>query len=127
MAKLELSLNLDVCQNPKTYPKTKIFAGNILPSLKVEAKVGSFIKADGWKTGERLLPSDWDKADFYSPTGFSVGVLQVATNVYISGRKLLYKDGNKWVRIQIEFVGDGEPSSFTYGWMLIDEFNMVAI
>lgn len=108
---------IGIAINQKDCPKFKIING-----WKVKAKVGYYVHADGWAFGECLKSSDWDKADFYLPTGYTFGNTQVqhevAVNIYISGRKLIHKDGGIYVRVQIEFVHDGdEENSHTYGVM----------
>ena len=80
-------------------------------------EVGSLIRPDGWRFSERLVESDWSEAEFYLLTGHCVGIQQVAVNITITGRTLQRFDGDLWVRVKIEFVGDGEPSVFHGGWM----------
>ena len=113
---------MSIALNPKDCPKFKVING-----WKVEAKVGYYVHADGWKFGECLKSSDWDKADFYLPTGYTFGTTEIATNIYISGRKLIHKDGGIYVRVQIEFVHDGdEENSHTYGVMkLLDDMDYI--
>lgn len=98
--------------NKKTYPKSKIING-----WKVEAKVGYYVHPDGWRFGECLASSDWDDANYYLPTGYDFGIKQIATNIYISGGKMIHKDGAIYIRVQVEFVGDGDPNTYVYGVM----------
>jgi hypothetical protein len=87
----------------------------------VTPMIGSLVEPDGWKLAEMLCPSDWDKADFYLHTGHEHGVTKVAVNIKVTGRKTRRRYGNQfWVRIRIEFVGDGEPSKFHGGWLKQD-------
>jgi len=81
--------------------------------------VGSYVVPELWRFGGRLTASDWDKAQFYLPTNQPV-VKEVATNVTVTGRTLQRRQGSLYVRCQIEFVGDGEPSTFSGGWMLVE-------
>ena len=106
---------MDISLNPKQCPEAKIING-----WAVVAKNGYHVHPDGWRFGECLKSSSWDKAKFYLPTGYDYGIKEIATNIYISGRKLIHKDGNRYVRVQIEFVGDGEPNTYTYGTMKLD-------
>lgn len=110
---------MDISLNPKQYPQFKIIRG-----WKVEAMVGNYIHPDGWRFGECLRSSSWDKARFYLPTGYNFGIKEIATNIYISGRKFIHNDGNVYIRVQIEFVGDGEPNTYTYGLMKLNDLKM---
>jgi len=44
----------------------------------------------------------------------------LAVNVVVTGRTWQRRQGDYYVRVEIEFVGDGEPSVFAGGWMLRD-------
>lgn len=96
----------------KQYPKFKFVEAHM-----VEAKVGNYIVPAGWRIGQCLASSAWDKADFYLPTGMMV-VKEIATNIYITGRKFIWKNGERWVKVKIEFVGDDEPNTHMFGEML---------
>ena len=82
-----------------------------------EGAIGMYLVPDGWRFGSRLEASDWDKAKFYLPTNSGGPVKAIAVNVKITGRTLQRICGDLFVRCQIEFVGDGEPSTFTGGWL----------
>lgn len=89
-------------------------------------QVGSEIYVDGWEPAPMLLQaSEWDGAQFYLPTfsGLRGGPIKtIACNVTITGRTPqtpFGKGGADCVRVKIEFVGDGEPSTFVSGWMRI--------
>jgi hypothetical protein len=88
---------------------------------EIEVKVGCCIRPDGWSFGGRLISSAWDKAQFRlpRPAAFSGDPIQsLAVNVVVTGRTVQLREGGYWVRVRIEFVGDGEPSTFTGGWLL---------
>lgn len=91
----------------------------VIYGREVEAKVASYVRPELWPFGARLQPSDWPAASFYLPTGGSI-VKEIAVNVTVTGRTLAMKAGAFWVRCKIEFVGDGEPSQFSPGWMLVE-------
>lgn len=80
-------------------------------------EVGTVIKPDNWQFGQRLERSEWDRAAFRLPSGRYPGV-STAVNVVITGRTLRRIGGSYWLRVLIEFVGDGEPSISHGGWML---------
>lgn len=83
----------------------------------MEPKIGDLILPDGWTIPHRLEESDWEKAKFRLPTGQSVGVLSLAVNVEVSGKseKRMFGEWG-WIRVKLEFVGDGEPSKIHYGY-----------
>jgi hypothetical protein len=70
--------------------------------------------------GGRLKPSTWDKAQFYLPTNSGGPIKELAVNVTVTGRTLQRMQGDLFVRVKIEFVGDGEPSTFTGGWLKVE-------
>lgn len=82
-------------------------------------KVGSYVEPDGWRFGGRLLPETWEAASFRLPTGLTT-VTSLAVNVKVTGTMYRYRRGSRWVRVKVEFVGDGEPSRFRGAWMKVD-------
>ena len=84
----------------------------------IQPTVGTYIKPDGWYLGECLSASDgWKDASFPGcafrlPAGN--GLYKLAVNVTVTGRKV-NKQG--MIRAKVEFVGDGEESTFTGAWM----------
>jgi hypothetical protein len=86
---------------------------------EVEVKAGSHIEPDGWYVGQALVPSHWERADFYLSTGRAHGVTQVAVNIQITGRTLRRRMGSLYVRVKITLVGDGEPDREHGGWLLV--------
>ena len=92
---------------------------------------GDYIKPDGWKAGEIITADDGYKdssfpgCQFRIPAGgyrkeinsqgiehYTKPFYMLAINVTVTGRK---PDRNGHYRVKIEFVGDGEPSTFTGG------------
>lgn len=99
--------------------------------LEVTPRIGSYVQPDAWKHGEKLVASDWDQAQFRIPTGIRAGgaftmtpsgYVEIAINVEVTGRtwQRAPYTGTLRVRCRIEFVGDGEPSSFSGGWLYAD-------
>ena len=86
----------------------------------MEPRVGDFVKPDEWKIGETLVASDGFKdatfpgCSFRMPAG--AGLYQLAVNVTVTG-----KNPNRagMVRCRIEFVGDGDASTFAGGWIAL--------
>lgn len=84
----------------------------------VTLQPGKQLYVDGWDIFSRgLKPSEWEKAQFRleSRTG-----LWLAVNITLTGRTIQKKNGQSVVKCKIEFVGDGEPSTFNSGWVFID-------
>ena len=112
---------MNISLNPKYFPKFRIING-----WRVEAKAKYYVHPDGWRFGELLKSSDWDKADYYLQTGYTFGTTEIATNIYISGRKLIHKNGAIYVRVKIEFVHDGgEENVHTYGVMKLLDMDYI--
>lgn len=81
--------------------------------------VGCYVEPDGWDTGSRLVLSDWDDAPFRLP---SVNHLTIAYPVRIKVTSRVERrgpGGTSRVRVQIEWVHDGEAPSFSGGWMSV--------
>jgi hypothetical protein len=93
----------------------------VIYEQNVEIKIGCYIRPDNWAFGSRLSASEWDKAQFRLPrpnTFPNDPIQSLAVNVVITGRSFQRREGDYWVRVRIEFVGDGEPPTFCGGWML---------
>ncbi len=84
------------------------------PALDI--KVGTYIAPDGWKFGDLLKPGLSGFCDFYLPTGYDFGVKMLACNIRVSGRKAQKRQGDWFARVEITFVGDGEPNTIHHGW-----------
>ena len=88
----------------------------------ITPQVGDYVQPNHWATGELLLPGDGFKdssfpgAQFRLPSARRRGPT-LAVNIKATGRKSHFT-GTGWkVRVRIEFVGDGEPSTFSGGWL----------
>lgn len=96
----------------------------IISNAKHIPLVGDFVHPDEWKMGENLLADDGFKdssfpgCEFRLPGGLDY---KLAVNIRVTGKPhFLYElGGQSWCksRCKIEFVGDGEPSEFTGGWI----------
>jgi len=82
-----------------------------------QARVGRYVRPDGWGMGGVLLASDWDRAHYYLPVHSGGPVNEVAVNVTVTGRTIQADQGSSAVRVMIEFVGDCEPSTVVRGWL----------
>lgn len=85
---------------------------------------GNFIAPDGWNIGENLevsngySDSDFPGCEYRLPAGFGI---RLAVNIVITGRTSHFYGGLGTsiyrTRVKIEFVGDGEPSTYTGAWL----------
>ena len=81
-------------------------------------KIGDGIKGDMWKCGEKLIKDDGFKDADFPGCQFKyihyVSGAQIAINIKVTGKPKF--NGFKYQsRCKIEFVGDGEPSTFSSG------------
>jgi len=112
---------MNTCQPRTSTVETKIIFGR-----EVRPEVGSLIELDDRDhIGELLREGDdftcpgYPGCDFRFPINFGP-IKDVAVNVKVTGRTRQIRTGSHWVRVQVEFVGDCEPSTFAGGWMRID-------
>ena len=87
----------------------------------VKAEIGNYIQPDNWKIGQKLTADNG-----YSDSSFlgcqfrlSTDNADFAVNIKVTGRKINYDGMMPRVRVEIEFVNDGEVSTKTNGWMTI--------
>jgi hypothetical protein len=86
-------------------------------ATKVEA--GKWVEPDGWKRGNSLVADESGFCDFRLPSD-NYATVACAVRIHVTGRTLqrgLYKQR---VRVKIEFLKDGEPSTFQGGWMYVN-------
>jgi hypothetical protein len=86
---------------------------------------GYYVCPDGWgppSGGDKLLPSDWEQARYRLPVHAPGGIKSIAVNVTVTGTPQR-KWGGIWQRVKIEFVGDGEPSEVSRGWVLVSPYH----
>ena len=88
---------------------------------------GHYLQPDNWNIGENITEAD-DYSDssfpgcqYRIPAGLPELGWQLAINLKISGRKSFSLDYGRYkTRVAIEWVGDGEPSEFSNGWIYTD-------
>jgi hypothetical protein len=85
----------------------------------VSAKVGTYVEIEGGPTcGKCLLPcDDWAEADFRWEDPIYGASRAIACNVHVTGRTIQRRFGCQVIRGQIEWVGDGEPNTFSKCWI----------
>lgn len=86
--------------------------------MNIVPRIGDTLYLDGWTT--YLNPSDWNQAEWRVPSARYPGIPGLAINLRITGRTVQRKFGNLVVRIEIIWVGDGEPDTYSKGWLAID-------
>lgn len=97
-----------------------LLKSKVIDGYLVSAKDGCLLKPEKWEFGRLLMPSDWQDASHYLQRGWGEHEGVIAVNVYITGRKIRYNSTYGFhVSILLEFVGDGEPSTFTSGILYI--------
>ena len=97
--------------------------------LKSQAKLldGQYLHPDEWRIGENITrdrsnfkDSSFPGCDYRIPAGYPINY-NLAINIAITGRKSHDVGYDRYkTRVKIEFVGDGEPSTFTSGWIYTD-------
>jgi len=85
-------------------------------------KVNDAVRPDGWMSfsnlteGNSYSDSSFPGCEFYLPSCNFIDV-KYAVNIKVTGKPhFVSKDWYK-SRVKIEFVGDGEPSTFEGGWI----------
>ncbi len=94
--------------------RSKVVEGRL-----VIAEVGDVIERESGNC-DRLLECEWDGADFRWPNPIQEWKMSHAraVNIHITGRTFQHRSGGTWwVRVSMEFVGDGEPSTFCRAWL----------
>jgi len=89
---------------------------------------GFAVEPDEWTTFSCLEESDgfsdssFAGCQYRLPSNCSQDY-KLAVNIKVTGRKSHNVYDNRYrTRVQIEFVGDGEPSTSTHGWMYHDGY-----
>ena len=103
-------------QNSK-YFSEDIFADNKCPA-----------KPEEWpgEAGYRLFKADAFQLDYFGEGTVRIETLlplipHIAIKIYVTGREPQYRHGNWRIRVQFEFLQDGEPSIFSPGWFWIND------
>lgn len=102
--------------------------GRVVEAPQGDSRITA-IQLDSWDTFETVevdtdtyTDSDWEGCEYRISSG--VAVKDVAVNVKLTGRKS-FPHGNAYrTRCEVEFVGDGQPSTFYNGlvWSTADLF-----
>ncbi len=90
------------------------------PKQERTIQIGTYVEPDGWRGwGANLEEGLAGFCDFYF-TGPMTGAT-MAVNVKVTGRTVQRRKGDLWVRVQVTFVGEDDPSTTTGGWVLAYE------
>ena len=97
----------------------------VIKGMDCTPHIGSFILLDSRHLGELLQAGDDPIGQGYPGCQFRMPVRNshfgpVSVNVKVTGRTVQIKQGMLMVRVQIEWVGDCEPSQFSSGWMKVN-------
>jgi len=103
--------------------KSKSSKNIVLPAYK-----SMNIKPDEWTTfscleeGDDYTDSSFAGCEYRLPSKCAMDY-KIAVNIKVTGHKS-HKIYDAWykTRVQIEFVGDGEPSTFTGGWLYSENY-----
>lgn len=98
----------------------------VINDLDVTPKVGSYLVPDNHRgcgelllKGEDYVDSGFKGCEFRFPNPIFGASRAIAINLEITGRTIQYRDGGRYVRVKIEWVGDCEASTFSRGWLRV--------
>lgn len=99
-----------------------IYGSEVAPQLDSVIEVDTDFKAYATGRLERCevqepIGEGWPGADFRFNRGGYIPPL--AVNIHVTGRTYQRRHGDLWVKVQIEWVGDCEPSTYAAGWLRI--------
>lgn len=88
-------------------------------------QIGDYVVPDGWRFGEVLKPDSGYSDSEFPGCAFRLPSTggELAINIKVTGKDHFITNSISKMyrtRIRIEFVGDGEPSTFTGGWLFHD-------
>lgn len=90
----------------------------------ISVQAGQALQPDGWRPKCSAIEAcDWEGAPWRVDTGrtwLDGTPIKPAIRVEVTGRKVRWIDGRRRVRVRITWVGDGEPDSYSGGWLWID-------
>jgi hypothetical protein len=98
-------------------------ANPVIYGREIAVSVGSLVFVDGRNIGERLMAGDeafpgWAGCQFRYPSRhFAAGL---ACNIKVVGRTYQRKHDGLCVRVQIEWVRDGEENETCGGWLMVE-------
>jgi len=88
---------------------------------RYQPKQSDYLQPDGWPegSGEQIKDDDGYKDSSFPGCQFRLPTrdYSLAVNLKVTGRDHITPLGNLRCRVKIEFVGDGEPSTFSGGWL----------
>ena len=95
----------------------------ILPNVKIRPELHDFLIPDEWSLGSSLKADSgfWDSE--FPGCQFRVesntdSSYKFAVNIKVTGKTHWVDEFRMKARCKIEFVGDGEPSTFSGGWLV---------
>ena len=86
----------------------------------VEVRPGRHVVIDNWgAVGQTIRADEIGFATYRIPTSGVGPIKDLACEVHLTGRTLQRRMGSYYVRVQVIFVGDGEPDVDVSGWMFV--------
>lgn len=86
--------------------------------METEVKIGTYVRPENWSCGNLLEEGLPGFCDYYLPTNLDGPIKHLGVNVKVTGRKPIRREGTWLRRVEITFVGDGEPDTKSGGWIL---------
>ena len=92
----------------------------------MDVNIGDYVVPDGWPggignnliAGDAYVDSDYPGCQFRIPTG-RPSQESSAINLTITGRTYNYRKFSRPAfRVKIEWVQDGEPNTYSHGWLV---------
>lgn len=93
----------------------------VIDGFDVTPKLGATIQPDEWKLSGRLIDGEIFGIKFseYRLTTNNGIIESLPVRVEVTGRTIQRRSGERWVRVRITFLHDGEPDVTTGGLMFI--------
>ena len=94
-------------------------------NVEVDAtpRAGRQVIVDGWGSPIASVLQDCELPDFapFRLPSMKYDRIAYAVRIDVTGRTLQRRpyNGTDWVKVQITFVGDGEPDTVGNGWMKV--------
>ncbi len=104
--------------NANNGPKPTIFS-NISFGPQIAAGAGCVVKLDDTDVSDYrgCFVADDGISDYRLGLNSNGPISSVAIEIKITGRKIQYRDGGRWMRCKVEFLQDDAPSNIYGAWV----------
>lgn len=82
--------------------------------------LGCYVRPDNWPLGNILAAGLDGFCSYYLPTNSLGPIKSLAVNLMFTGKVTHRREGGYYRRARLEFVGDGEPNTYTGAWVACD-------